>query len=250
MSIRQQIEALEELAGIDVDIRRIEEELAKQKGALDGLRADLQSLETRVGLDRERLVGLERTRSELHVELRQMVQQVERSREKMQRSRNEREANAAQRELEELRKLQRDREDEITKLTSLADALRVTIDETEAKRVALSQELEGTQEGATTSIADLEREHTARAEGRVSAVAKLPPVIYRRYETIRTRRPYAIAKTHDGTCLGCHIGIPPMMFQKMLRQEELEQCPNCRRLLYYVPPARAEDASASTTRNA
>ena len=136
MSIRQQIEALEELAGIDVDIRRIEEELAKQKGALDGLRADLQSLETRVGLDRERLVGLERTRSELHVELRQMVQQVERSREKMQRSRNEREANAAQRELEELRKLQRDREDEITKLTSLADALRVTIDETEAKRVA------------------------------------------------------------------------------------------------------------------
>jgi predicted nucleic acid-binding Zn-ribbon protein len=26
-----------------------------------------------------------------------------------------------------------------------------------------------------------------------------------------------------------------MMFQKMRRQEEFEQCPHCRRILYYVP---------------
>jgi uncharacterized protein len=26
------------------------------------------------------------------------------------------------------------------------------------------------------------------------------------------------------------------MFQKMRRQEQFEQCPNCRRLLYYIPP--------------
>ena len=35
-----------------------------------------------------------------------------------------------------------------------------------------------------------------------------------------------------------------MMFQKMLRLEELEQCPNCRRILYYVPP-RSREAEGS-----
>jgi predicted nucleic acid-binding Zn-ribbon protein len=60
-------------------------------------------------------------------------------------------------------------------------------------------------------------------------------VLYRRYESIRSRRPVAIAKTHDGTCLGCHMSLPPMMFQKMLQQGEFEQCPSCRRILYYVP---------------
>jgi predicted nucleic acid-binding Zn-ribbon protein len=52
---------------------------------------------------------------------------------------------------------------------------------------------------------------------------------------VRQRRPRAIAHTHDGVCAGCHIAVPPMMFQKMLRREEFEQCPNCRRILYYKP---------------
>ena len=63
-----------------------------------------------------------------------------------------------------------------------------------------------------------------------------PSVLYRRYESIRTRRPVAIARTTDGTCQGCHLGVPPMMFQKLRRQQEFEQCPHCRRILYYWAP--------------
>jgi predicted nucleic acid-binding Zn-ribbon protein len=38
-----------------------------------------------------------------------------------------------------------------------------------------------------------------------------------------------------------------MMFQKMMRLEEFEQCPNCRRILYYVPrPSPEADGSPST----
>lgn len=247
MSIREQIDALEELAVIDNDVRRIEEELAKQKGNLEGMRSEVKGLEERLKMDRDRLAEMEKTRGELHIELRQMTQQVERSREKLQRSRNERESNAAQRELEELRKLQRDREDEIEKLSSLSDAARAGIEANDAKRVTLSQELEGSLQGVTSTIAELERDKAGRLADRGKLVPKLPTIVYRRYESIRTRRPFAIAKTHDGTCLGCHISIPPMMFQKMLRQEEFEQCPNCRRILYYVPaPPRGDSASGGT----
>lgn len=241
MSIREQIVALEELAAIDADIRRIDEELTKHRSSLEGMRAEVKGLEQRLSTDRERLGEMDKTRNELTIELRQMTQQVERSREKLQRSRNERESNAAQRELEELRKLQRDREDEIQKLSQLADAARGSIEQTEAKRVSLSEQLEGSAPGLTSGLADLDKERAERAAAREAAVTKLPVVIYRRYESIRSRRPYAIARTHDGTCNGCHIAVPPMMFQKMLRQEEFEQCPNCRRILYYVP-APAPDA--------
>ena len=56
---------------------------------------------------------MDKTRTELLAELRQMTQQIDRSREKLSRSRNERESNAAQREVEELRKLHRDREEDL-----------------------------------------------------------------------------------------------------------------------------------------
>ena len=92
-------------------------------------------------------------------------------------------------------------------------------------------------------MGELEAEKAARSAARARVVARIPVVLYRRYESIRTRRPVAIAKTYDGTCLGCHLSVPPMMFQKMRRQEEFEQCPNCRRILYYVP--LGEDGPAS-----
>jgi predicted nucleic acid-binding Zn-ribbon protein len=246
VSIREQIAFLEELSAIDVDLRRIEEQLEKHSKGLFGMQAEVKALEDRAKADRETLNAMDRTRSELVGEIRQMGQQIDRSREKLQRSRNERESNAAQREVEELRKLHRDREEELERLNQAADAAKASIDEVEKKRAALSSELSGSADGITSSMGELTTEKTARSEDRARVVAKLPTVLYRRYESIRTRRPVAIARTYDGTCLGCHLSVPPMMFQKMRRQEEFEQCPNCRRILYYMTADAAPPSGPSS----
>jgi predicted nucleic acid-binding Zn-ribbon protein len=245
VSIREQIPTLEELAAIDVDVRRIDEQLTGQRAELDAMQTEVRAIEARLATDRERLGEIEKTRNELSIELRQMIQQIERSRERHGRSRNEREKNAAERELDELRKLHRDREDEVEKLSMLAEAARKSIDEADRRRRELLATLEGVSSGAAATLSELEQQKATRTERRKGLVAKLPAVLYRRYESIRTRRAMAIAKTTDGTCLGCHISVPPMMFQKMLRQEEFEQCPNCRRILYYMPASQGGDASAS-----
>jgi len=246
VSIRDQIAPLEELATIDDDLRRLEEQIGKQRGSLEGMRAEARDLEARLKADREMLSMMEKTRSELQIEVRQMTQQIERSREKLQRSRNERESNAAQREIEELRKLHRDREEEVERLNSATEAAKKSIDATDAKHRNIVQQIEGTVEGTTRQLEDAEAQRAVRVKERELAVKKLPTVLYRRYESVRTRRPHPIAATHDGTCLGCHLTIPPMMFQKMLRQAEFEQCPHCRRILYYTPaPVRAPDGDAA-----
>jgi predicted nucleic acid-binding Zn-ribbon protein len=245
VSIRQQIPLLEELARIDEEIRRVEEDLGAQKAGLDSLRSDVQSLEKKLGADRESVSTMERTRNELMTEVRQMNSQIEKAREKQARSRNERETLAAQREFEELRKLVRDREIEIEKLSSLAEKARDSVTQAETKKSEIEAQLAGTVEGATQSVENRQRERGDLAQRREVAVKALPPVLYRRYESIRQRRPRAIASTSDGTCKGCHIAVPPMMFQKMLRQEEFEQCPNCRRILYYVPPPERAEAEGS-----
>lgn len=236
MSIVQQIPLLEELARIDEDLRRVEEDLQTQKGGLASLKSDVSSLEKKVTIDRESVAVMEKTRNELHLEVRQMNSQIEKSREKLARSRNERETLAAQREFEELRKLVRDREDEIQKLNTLSDKARESVSTADAKKTELEAELAGSAEGVTQTLETREKEKVELTEKRKEAVKGLPPVLLRRYDSIRARRPRAIAQTSDGTCNGCHIAVPPMMFQKMLARDEFEQCPNCRRILYYVPP--------------
>ncbi|MFT3764104.1 MAG: C4-type zinc ribbon domain-containing protein [Minicystis sp.] len=244
MSIREQIAALEELSAVDVELRRVEEQLDKQQTGLSGMRSEVKGLEDRIAADRETMSAMDRTRSDLVGELRQMTNQIERSREKLGRARNERESNAAQREVEELRKLHRDREEDLERLNTAADQAKAAIDEADKKRAALTSELTGSADGIATSLGELSGEKARLVAERAKAVAKLPTALYRRYESIRTRRPVAIARTHDGTCQGCHLSVPPMMFQKMRRQEEFEQCPNCRRILYYVPLEATPPASS------
>lgn len=240
MSMREQIAQLEELAVIDEQLRRVEEQLKTRREGLQGLRSSLQDLETRMGTDRESVAAMEKTQKDLHAEIRNLLQQIERSREKYSRSRTERETAAAQRELEELRKLVRDREDEMERLNNIAQSARNAIGEADTKASGVRAELEGTSEGTQATIGDLEKEKADLEARRAASAKALPPVLYRRYETVRQRRPRAIASTHDGTCNGCHIAIPPMMYQKIQRQEEFDQCPNCRRIVYYTPPPSAE----------
>ncbi|HRI68361.1 MAG TPA: hypothetical protein PK156_29230 [Polyangium sp.] len=249
MSIRDQIPSLEALAAIDADIRRAEEQIGKQRGSLEGMRGEAKEHDARLKADREMLAQMERTRSDLSVETRQMTQQIERSREKLQRSRNEKETNAAQREIEELRKLHRDREDDLEKLTHALEGAKKSIEATENKLLAVMQKMEGSEEGAVRQLGELEAFRAARLKDREEAVKKLPIALYRRYERIRVQRPAAIAATHDGTCLACHMTLPPMMFRNLVPQSQFDQCPHCKRIIYYTPaPVRVVDADEASPR--
>lgn len=125
--------------------------------------------------------------------------------------------------------------EEIERLSAAIEAARLAIDASLASYSNTMQSATAKQTISPTLVAELESELKTRNEDRAKVVAQLPPVLYRRYESIRVRRSIAIAKTHDGTCLGCHLAVPPPLFQKMRRQEEFESCPNCRRILYYSP---------------
>ena len=164
-----------------------------------------------------------------------------RSREKLSRSRNERESNAAQRELEELRKLQRDREDEINKLSTLSESARKSIEETEAAQKKIADELGGRESDISKTLAEAMKERDAKLVDRGKLAAAVQPMTLRRYEQVRKRKGSAIAKTIDGTCLACHMRLPPMLFQKLMRGDAFEQCPSCARILYYEAPQDERD---------
>jgi len=235
-SIPEQIRSLEELAAVDAELKILDEQLGQERGALNGLKGSLQKLEEKLKADRATVTTLEKTRNDLVADVRNMMQQLEHSRDKMNRSRNEREANAAQRELEELRKLVRDREEEIGKLTTELDGVRLQIEATEADAKKISDEL-GSREGDINSkVSEIETQRASRQTDRDAAAKKLPAQLYRRYELVRNKRGTGIAQTSDGTCKACNMALPPQLFHRLRREPMLDQCPSCNRIIYFVPP--------------
>ncbi len=240
-SIPEQIQALEELAAADAELRTLGDDLARERATLDALRGKLNELEAKLKNDREHLGAIDKLRNDYVGEVRTMMQQIDLSRDKMNRARNEREANAAQRELEELRKLVRDREDEIGKLTTDGDASRQQIDTTDAEAKKVLAELGETEGAATSRLSEVETKRAERAAARELLTKKIPPVIYRRYEMVRQKRGSGLASTTDGTCRACNMALPPQLFHRLRREPLLDQCPSCNRIIYFTavaPPAK------------
>jgi predicted nucleic acid-binding Zn-ribbon protein len=239
LSNSEQIQALQELAAMDAEVKDLEEKLAGERGVLNSLKENLKRLDEKLATDRATVSAADKQRNELQLDLRTMGQQIEHSRDKLNRSRTERESQAAQRELEELRKLVRDREDEITRLDGDTAAVRTSVDDTEKERQSLSAELAEKEGAIQAEVAKLEAEKGATLSGgggRDAIVKRLPPQLYRRYEMIRGRRGNALATTTDGTCKACNMSLPPQLFHKLRREPILEQCPSCNRLIYFAPP--------------
>lgn len=249
MSIQQQITHLERLVSIDAHIKQLEETIKAKRGGLGGLRDELSDVEDRISTDQKSVEEMDKTRNELMLEIRQVEEQISRSRERLQRARNSREANAAERELDELRKIRRDRDDEIKKLSELGQHAREAIVKANERKDELSSTLEGSLEGTTHEIDGLEAELAEAKEGRKEVASKLPRLLVRRYDRLHSRGKVPVAKTHDGTCLGCFVKLPPMLFHEMLSQREFSECPQCHRILYYEPPKAegdGDDASDAT----
>jgi uncharacterized protein len=247
VSIKSQIDALEKLSELDAELKDLSEVLRKERGELDTKKARLAELIERLSRGKTSIEEMERARGDLMGEARQLLIQVERSREKLSRCRTEREANAVQRELEELRKLHRDREVEMEKLDGLINQGRADVTAVLVEHDKIETDLNAIEGEATGRIAESQAAFDERSKTRLELVKAVPPQLYRRYELVRSRRGTAVAYTTTGVCSACNIHLPPMMFQLLKRGEELGQCPSCNRIMYFraaASPGASESSDA------
>jgi predicted nucleic acid-binding Zn-ribbon protein len=246
VTIASQIEQIENLAAIDAALAVLEEEQAKEETDIRLKRQRREEVLGRVTAGREGLAAMERTRGDILGEIRQMTVQVERSREKMKLCRNEKENIAVQRELEELRRLVRDRELDGEKLAQLIEQAKADIAAGSTELDRLNSDLGEVEGPAKLRSAELDTQVSEKRAERKAVSLRLKPQMLSRYEMIRKRRGTAVASTTaDGTCSACHISLPPMMMQQLKREEQLGQCPQCNRILYFrstpsVPPTEQE----------
>ncbi len=239
MGIDAQIDSLERLAALDAEVKDLSVKLEAQRGEYTGLKTAQSALELALAADRISLTEMERTRSELQIDHRNIVQQLDRSRDRIQRSRNERESQAAERELDELRRLQRDRDDELGKMVVLCDQARTGIGDNEFKLLELQEKLSSEEQGTLAQIHQLEADIAGKRSGRAALLANLPSLTGRRYESMHGRGKVPVAHTTDGTCRGCFVQLPPMLFHTLLGRTQFGECPFCHRIIWYTPPVPA-----------
>lgn len=236
-SVREQMDVLRELVVVDEEIRKLDQELGKEREALETVKNDLSRVRATIERQRTQFETLENDRGARIQEARVLGQQLERSRDKLNRARNEKETNAVQREIEETRKLLRDVEDAVGKRMIELDDLKKNILEGEEQEAGFSLRI-GEREGAVSArLQEIETQRGERAGVRATIAKRLPGNTLRKYDQIRGKRQTGAARLEAGRCKACNMHLPPQLATRIVRGELLDQCPSCNRLLYVDPAA-------------
>jgi predicted nucleic acid-binding Zn-ribbon protein len=83
-------------------------------------------------------------------------------------------------------------------------------------------------------IEEHRKELSLLKEERAQMGRRIDPEVYSLYmKLLDTGNGVAVTRTKNEICLGCNMNIPPQLFVEIKKKEEIFQCPQCRRILYY-----------------
>ncbi|RUM89456.1 MAG: hypothetical protein DSZ24_01210 [Thermodesulfatator sp.] len=249
--MRQEIVNLIRLQELDLKILELDRQKEELPEALRAAEADLSQKKRRFEEVSQKLEEVSLKRRAEEDELEEELQRLRKTQTRLMQIRGTREYQALLREIEEIKKANKQREETLLKLMEEQEKL-------QQEEEALRKEIEEAERRVAEERAryeslckELEADKKRYLEERERLVEEIPQSLLRRYEFIRERKGgLAIVAVENGTCSGCHMHIPPQLFNELQRDDKYYECPLCRRLIYYKriyfpePEEEAEGAPA------
>ncbi|PID38724.1 MAG: hypothetical protein CSA65_02650 [Proteobacteria bacterium] len=241
--MREQLKLLEDLQRIDLQLQESEQALADLPSKLQSMKDDVQRIEAILGEEREQLQETQAYKSELEDAQAHDRDLLAKTKSKLASIRTSKEYMATQREFETNRKLTSDREDEIAKLDQAIKEKEAVISEKEQQLEELRSHVADEAKETENRLVEIESTAKGQRSVRQQKAEAIQKGLLRKYDRIRrVRQGTAVVPATDGVCTGCRMQLPPQLYNILQRQESIEQCPNCQRIVFYEAPPEDEAA--------
>ena len=125
------------------------------------------------------------------------------------------------------------REEEILKLMTAIEASKKSVAAHEKDVTELRAHVAEEEAATQLKVDEIQVKIDAEKVERNQLAAKVRPEVLKRYSTIRIRRGLAVVPVVRGACQGCHMKIPPQLFNQLQRGNSVEACPTCYRIIYW-----------------
>ena len=146
---------------------------------------------------------------------------------------------------------QRDqKETRVLEILDQVEVLNQAIAERDQVLEALKTEYDRRSAEVVAQVGELEKARAGLLEKRESLRKGLPATLLKRYEFILRRyNGSAICEVQEGVCMGCHLSMLPQLYIDLQKGEEIIQCPNCQRIVYWLgEEAEEEEEKGADTR--
>lgn len=231
--MKEELTTLVQLQGIDLEIRRLEQEKASTPERMNALQERLASNEAGLADLKNRIEEVGRRRREVEEEFAAETSRLSKSQTKLMAVKTNREYQALLKEIEEIKKANKNREEEIIAAMAEAESLTAEVTAKEKEVAQARKEVQAEQKHVNQMAAALDKEISKFTGKRDQVATKVPEALLSRYQFLKDRREgIAVVAVSQAVCSGCHMNIPPQLFNELLRDERIFSCPWCQRFVY------------------
>lgn len=226
------LKALTALQRVDAEL----DELIRSSREFPNLLADL---EARLGAarqsteaNRQRLTELENQKRALEDQLAADKDKVKKWEARLAEQRSAREYTALAREIDIAKKQNATTSEELVELSKEIQKAREELEAAEAAFAEVENGVRADRERIESAIGEKSKKEAELTERRNEAAKAVPPQMLRRYDLIHQRRGTVVVPVLNGACSGCHMSLPPQLYNQLRARPKLDACPSCGRMIY------------------
>jgi predicted nucleic acid-binding Zn-ribbon protein len=240
-TLKEAIDTLMDLQSIDREMQILDKEMAAGMGELDNRRSAIEEHKNSAIEYTERLEAGDKRQRELEGQIEDNGIKLKDRQAKLMSVQTNREYQSILKEIEDTKQLNTQQEDELVLLMEQTESIKVKIAEhtsiSESEEAALAEE----SAKVTAKAKKLENKKNKIKKTRNQQAKKVPQKYLSRYERLReNRNGIAVAAVTNGVCSGCNMNIPPQLFNNLLKEDEILDCPTCNRMMFHLPAVSEE----------
>lgn len=231
--IQAQITILDALQGVELEIIKVGQQIAALNDEASSLAQAAATHEAQVATEKEILEGLKKNYRELEAETRDNIARIEKSNEKLRAVKTNKEYQSTLKEIEEIQKKNSGVEDRMIELLDNLESQEAVVKQKETELVRFVQDCDEKKIKIADHIARQERTVQELKEKQAKIRSSADSTVITILDDVKTKvRGKAVVPVEEAICMGCHMNIPPQLYNELLRYDELRFCPHCSRIIY------------------
>ena len=232
---------MKEQLALLIELQKMESAAGRITARKKALPVQMEALETEssahsavVETEREQLESLRKRRREKDSQLQAGQETLKKTRERLLDVKTNKEYQSILKEIETLEAKNSRMEDEIISLLDQLDALETAVKTKEAELNASRSRYEEEKTKMAEELNSIAEELTVCVRKSDALKKKIPDHLFRKYEQIKgAGRGLAVVSVWKEVCDGCHMSIPPQLYNELQKSTLLITCPNCNRIIYW-----------------
>jgi predicted nucleic acid-binding Zn-ribbon protein len=232
--VKKQIELLVKLQEKDRLVEKLEGQISCGPKRIKDLENQLHSLEASFEAHTDRIQELMKAQRQYEIEIEDGIAHMRKSRGRLMSIKNNKEYRALVKEIEETEKENAAKEDQVIACLEELERLNEELGDKESALASMSENIDKDKRVIEEELALMEKELVGVSAEKEALVQAIESPLLAMYKRIRMGSGgVALSLVNNATCSECHMSIPPQMYNELQRQDALQHCPHCQRMIYW-----------------